>query len=389
MQTANIIFTVFIIFTGAAIAAAVALYARQSLLVAYILLGVLLGPWGMGLVTDLPTIQGIGHVGIMFLLFLLGLNLHPQKLVKLLQKATLVTVASSIVFALMGAGVGWMFGYTETEILILAAVMMFSSTILGLKLLPTTALHHRHVGEVIISILLLQDIIAIMILLLLEGLSDTGMNWSRLALLGISLPGLIIFAFAFERYLLVRLIQRFDVIQEFIFLAAIGWCLGIAELGAVLGLSHEIGAFVAGVTLAYSPIARFIAENLKPLRDFFLIMFFFSLGASFELPMLGKLIIPAAILALLMLVAKPFVFRSLLIHTGESPKLSWEIGVRLGQISEFSLLIAVLAVHAGAIGPHVSYLIQAATILTFLASSYFIMLRFPTPIAVSDRLRKD
>ena len=148
-------------------------------------------------------------------------------------------------------------------------------------------------------------------------------------------------------------------------------------------------ATLAGVALATSPIARFIAESLKPLRDFFLIMFFFSLGASFELPVLAQVVWPAAVLALLMLAFKPVVFKALLVYSGEAPKLSWEIGFRLGQISEFSFLIAVLAARSGVIGDRTSYLIQAATLITFIVSPYIVMLRFPTPIAVSAKLRRD
>jgi hypothetical protein len=164
---------------------------------------------------------------------------------------------------------------------LIGAAMMFSSTIIGLKLLPTTALHHRHVGEIIISVLLLQDIIAILILLLLEGLRRDVLDLTDTLLLIVSLPALAGFAFVFERYVLVRVIQRFDTIQEYVFLVAVGWCLGVAQLGHTMGLSYEMGAFIAGVALATSPIATFIAESLKPLRDFFLIMFFFALGAGF------------------------------------------------------------------------------------------------------------
>src|SRR3990167_5050281 len=108
MQAEHIVFAVFLIFTGAALLASAALFARQSLLVAYIVLGGLLGPWGLGLVTDLDTIRGIGHVGIIFLLFLLGLNLHPQKLVGMLRKATVITAVSSLLFAVIGAGIAWL-----------------------------------------------------------------------------------------------------------------------------------------------------------------------------------------------------------------------------------------------------------------------------------------
>ena len=389
MQHDSILFSIFLIFTGAAVLAAIALYARQSLLVAYILLGGLVGPWGLKLVSDAAIIQQIGHIGIIFLLFLLGLNLQPAQLVRMLREAIMVTVVSSLIFGTAGILIGRAFGYSHFESLVIGAVMMFSSTIIGLKLLPTTALHHRHVGQVMISILLLQDILAIGILLFLEGLSHTGMEWQQVASLALSLPLLVIISLLFERFILQRLMQRFDTIQEYIFLTAIGWCLGIAQLAETMGLSYEIGAFIAGVSLATNPIALFIAESFKPLRDFFLIMFFFSLGASFNITILPGVIIPAVILSSLMLILKPVIFSRLLRQSGESPGLSNEVGVRLGQVSEFSLMIAVLALNAGAIGSRASYLIQTTTLITFIVSSYVIMLNYPTPIAASDRLRKD
>jgi Kef-type K+ transport system membrane component KefB len=204
-----------------------------------------------------------------------------------------------------------------------------------------------------------------------------------------SLPTLALIAWIGERFVILRLIQRFDTIQEFVFLTAIGWCLGIATLAHAMGLSYEMGAFIAGVSLATSPIATFIAESLKPLRDFFLIMFFFSLGAGFAMPMLSQVLLPAVVLAVSMLALKPFVFRYLLLREEEPERLSREIGVRLGQVSEFSLLIAVLALNAGVIGKQASYLIQATTLLTFVVSSYVIMMRYPTPIAVNEQLRRD
>jgi Kef-type K+ transport system membrane component KefB len=389
MQSDVIVFSIFLIFTGAAVFAGAALYLRQSMLVAYIALGCLVGPWGLALVTDATTIQGIGHVGIIFLLYLLGLNLHPQKLLQMLREATRVTLLSSLAFAIVGYLIALAFGYSTVECVLIGAAMMFSSTIIGLKLLPTTALHHRHVGEIIISVLLLQDIIAILILLLLEGLRREGLDLIDTVLLIVSLPALAGFAFLFERYVLVRVIQRFDTIQEFVFLVAIGWCLGIAQLGHAMGLSYEMGAFIAGVALATSPIATFIAESLKPLRDFFLVMFFFALGAGFDLGVLATVAIPAVVLALAMLTIKPLVFKALLDWEGEQPRLGREIGVRLGQVSEFSLLIALLAVSGGVIGAQASFLIQTTTLLTFICSSYLIMFRYPTPIAVSESLRRD
>ena len=275
------------------------------------------------------------------------------------------------------------------QALLVGAVMMFSSTIIGLKLLPATTLHHKHTGQIIISVLLLQDLIAIVILLLLQGYGKGGNLLLSIASQLLYLPLLGLLSYLIERFIMIKLIQRFDRIHEYIFLLAIAWCLGIAELAYFVGLSHEIGAFVAGVTLASSPIALFITERLKPLRDFFLIIFFFSLGAGFNLSVLDNIIIPAAILASAALLLKPLIISWLLQSRGEQKHISVETGFRLGQISEFSLLIAVLALESGFIDAMTSCLIQLATLITFIISSYIIVLKYPTPISASDSLRRD
>ncbi len=146
---------------------------------------------------------------------------------------------------------------------------------------------------------------------------------------------------------------------------------------------------MAGVTLATSPISLYMSEKLKPLRDFFLVMFFFSLGAGFDLGMLTTVILPALLFALLTILGKPAVISLLLRKQGEDEARSKEVGARLGQLSEFSLLIAVLALESGMITAEASYLIQLATLLTFLASTYLVVNRYPTPIALSDELRRN
>ncbi len=389
MAEQSIQFSIFLIFTGAAIFATFALYARQAMLVAYIVLGLILGPSGMGFFSDAELISDISNIGIIFLLYLLGLDLLPQQLWQMLREATVVTLLSSGVFCLIGFTIGFIFGYELLQAMLIGAVMMFSSTIIGLKLLPTTTLHHKHTGQIIISILLIQDLIAIVILLLLQGYGKGGNLVVDIVMQLIYLPVLVGIVYLIERFVLIKLIQRFDEIHEYIFLLAIAWCLGIAEFAHYVGLSHEIGAFVAGVTLASSPIALFITERLKPLRDFFLIIFFFSLGAGFNLSVIKEVFIPGTILAVLVLVCKPLVFGWLLRREGEKKYVSFETGFRLGQISEFSLLIAVLAVNSGFIDEKTSYLIQFATLLTFIVSSYIIVMRYPTPISVRDRLRRD
>ena len=379
----------FFIFSGGAIIASLALFGRQPLLVAYILLGAILGPFGLGLVSDVALISEIGSIGIIFLLFLLGLDMQPQALWRVLREVTHVTLISSAVFAGVGYIIANLFGYTTVESIIIGTAMMFSSTIIGIKLLPTTALHHKHSGELMVGMLLMQDFLAIFVLLLIISGDFSSQNFIPLGKTLLSLPVLAAACFIAVKFILLPLITRFDRIGEYVFLLATGWCLGIAEAAHYLGLSREIGAFLAGIAMATSPIAQFIALNLKPLRDFFLILFFFSLGAGFNLSLLAAIIVPAIILAGLMLTIKPVIYHRLLKSHSETESLAWDIGFRLGQNSEFSLMIAYLAFSTGLIGTHSSHLIQAVAIITFLVSSYIVVFNFPSPIAINDKLRRD
>jgi Kef-type K+ transport system membrane component KefB len=391
MDLSSVTFSFFLIFSGAAVFASLALYTRQPLIIAYIALGACIGPYGLSMVTDLKLLSDIGHVGIIFLLFLLGLDMQPQALWTTLRKSTVVAVFSSAIFLAMGFAVALLFGYSTQDSLVVGAAMMFSSTIIAIKLLPTTVLHHRHIGELMIGLLLLQDLLAILVIMVLlratPGAGDD--NVSEMVISLLSVPLLAGTALVMVRYILLPLITRFDRFHEYIFLLAIGWCLGVAEAATALGLSAEIGAFIAGITIATSPISQYIAVNLKPLRDFFLILFFFSVGARFDLSVLHQVLAPALLLSVLILSLKPVVYRYLLKGVSEKRILGWDLGFRLGQASEFSLLIAYVAAGGALISQQASLLIQATTIITLLASSYIVVLNYPTPIAISDRLRRD
>ncbi len=386
----NILFySIFLIFTGAAILSTLALYTRQSLLVAYMVLGILFGPWGLKWITNAHVIQQIGDVGIIFLLFLLGLHLQPQSLLHMLKKVSWVALVSSLLMALIGFSIGFIFHYTLMECIVIGAAVMFSSTIIGLKLLPTTVLHHQHTGEVMIGVLLMQDLIAIFVLLIVHSGPLEAFRWTTLCYIFLLLPTLVALAFLFERFVLRRFFRRFDRIREYMFLLAIAWCLSLAQIAHMVGLSAEIGAFIAGVSIATSPIAVYIAESLKPVRDFFLVLFFFAIGAGFDLGYFQQVAIPAALLAAILLLAKPWIFRILLGQVGETKAVAWEVGVRLGQISEFSILLAYVSVQEALISQAASTLIQMVAILTFIVSSYLVVLRYPTPVAISDKLRRD
>jgi Kef-type K+ transport system membrane component KefB len=389
MHAQSVFDAIFLIFAGAALFSTLVLYTKQSLLVAYILLGAIFGPWGLKLIPDVAIVQQIGDIGILFLLFLLGLHLQPQNLLHMLKKVTWIAIVSSLLIAVSTYFVGRWFGLTATESWVLGASMMFSSTIIGLKLLPTTILHHQHTGEVMISVLLMQDVIAIITLILINGARGNGFGLDDLLLVVIALPVLALSAYLFERYVLIKLLARFDRTQEYVFLLSIAWCLSVSMLAEYIGLSEDIGAFVAGVVLAASPISLFIAESLKPLRDFFLVMFFFSVGATFNFSDIGQVIIPALLLSVAVLVFKPMLFYFLLARSGEKKKVAKEVGVRLGQGSEFSLLLASIALGTQLISEQASNLIRTTTIITFIVSSYIVVLKYPTPIALSEDMRKD
>lgn len=389
MHEPSIIFSLFLIFVGAAIAATIALYIRQALIIGYILLGVIIGPAGLAWVSDTDLISDISHIGIIFLLFLLGLNLSPGKLVALFRQTAVVTVVSAAVFALAGWGIATAFGFSTQDAVFAGIACMFSSTIIGLKLLPTTVLHHKHTGEVMISVLLLQDLIAIVVILLIQGVDQQSGYGMAILWLVIKLPLLIGAAYVVNRFVLMRLLQKFDRIQEYLFLLILAWCLGMAEFAQALGFSYEVGAFVAGVIIATSPVASYIAESLKPLRDFFLVLFFFALGASVSIDLISVIWLPALVLGVAMLLLKPLVFRFVLGQVAETSKLAWETGWRLGQMSEFTLLLIVLALSVGSLSQQAAAMLQLATIITFIGSSYAVVLRFPTPVAVSEKLRRD
>ena len=386
----SIVDSIFLIYSGAALLAAFALFTRQPLLVAYIATGCILGPYGFGLIADPRLLAEMAEIGIVFLLYLVGLDLQPGKLKNMLGKTLVTALVSSLVFFLAGFGLMKAFGYSGIEAAITGIAISFSSTIIGVKLLPTTVLHHRHVGEIVVSLLLIQDLLAILALIVLAApVSDLSTTMLGLGTILLSLPLLAGACFLCVKFVLLPLLAKFDVFQEFVFLLALGWCLGIAHVAQLIGLSLEIGGFIAGVSLATSPIAQYLAESLKPLRDFFLVLFFFSVGAGLNTALLMELWLPTLLLAVLIVTIKPVVYRWLFIRQGELPEPATEVSFRLGQASEFSLLVSYTAVSSGLLATEAAHVIQGATVLSLILSTYLVIFRFPSPIAVSAALRRN
>ncbi len=385
----SLFFSFFVIFSGAAILATFSLYTHQPIIVAYVLLGLVAGPSGFQWVSDPELLNEISHIGIVFLLFLLGLDMQPSSLIHVLKKASLVALISSVFFFAIGYFAGQAFHFTANESLIMGAAMMFSSTIIGIKLLPTTVLHHKHMGELMIGLLLIQDMLAIVVLLVIGSSGNQSTTHTSFLLTALALPCLILGAYLIVKWLILPLLEKFDLFHEYLFLMAIGWCLGLAVLAEFLGLSKEIGAFIAGITLATHPVAQFMTDKLKPIRDFFLVLFFFALGASFKIHVLADIWLYALILSVVVIAIKPITFKVLLSQQLERSGMAWDVGFRLGQISEFSLLIVYLALSSNLIGEQAAHVIQATAVLTFILSTYIVIFNYPNPIAPADRLRRD
>jgi Kef-type K+ transport system membrane component KefB len=150
-----------------------------------------------------------------------------------------------------------------------------------------------------------------------------------------------------------------------------------------------VGAFVAGVAMARGKIALVLSERLKPLRDFFLMFFFFVLGTRLNLFSLKDIWLHAVVLALLVVALRPVYLRWLFRKTGEEPAFAREIGFRMGQASEFGLIVVAGALDSGRLSGEVSQLVQLTTMLTMVISSYVVVFRFATPIGFRAGLQKD
>ena len=373
---------------GGALFAWVACRFHQPILVGYFLCGVFLGPWGLGFVRHTELLGPISHIGITLLLFLAGLVLHPEHLVKYFRRASVVTVGGCLITCPMVFGVMFAFGFNSSESLIASLALMFSSTVLAVKLLPTTTLHQRRMGRICIAILIAQDIFAV-VLIMMVGLSSQSNLWKFIFVLHAKALFLIVLAVLVEMYVLRKMMRSADRFHEVLIMLCLGWCLGMAALADTLGLSYEIGAFVAGVVMARGKIAFVFSEQLKPLRDFFLMFFFFVLGAEFDLFLAQAIWFPAVLLCALLVITRPVYLRWLLRLQGEEHPFSREVGFRLGQASEFALIVALVALDSGRISERVSQLIQLATVLTMITSSYVVVLKYPTPLGLKPELKED
>lgn len=360
---------------------------RQPIILAYFLCGVLMGPAGFKLIPNVEPLEPISRIGVALLLFLAGMVLHPDRLLKFFRTASIVTLAdSALVWLLVFAGMR-LWGFEIRDSVVAGVALMYSSTILVIKLLPTTTLHQQHMGSICIAVLIAEDLIAVLALMFI-GAEFEGSRWYALLRLPVMVVLLTIGAVLFEQHIVRRMMRAADRYNEVMIMLCLGWCVGVATLAEMIHVSYEVGAFIAGVSMARGKIALILSEQLKPLRDFFLMFFFFILGAMFDITQMGDIWLPATLLAVGILLIRPLWVRLLLRRAGEEKTFSREASIRLGQASEFSLIIAMAAWHSGHVSASMLRLIQLTTVITMLLSSYLVIFKYPTPLGTKKGLQQ-
>jgi len=346
---------------------------KQPLIIGYILAGIIVSPYFLNIVRSTETIAVFSQIGVALLLFIVGLSLSP-KVIKEVGKVSLITGIGQIIFtSLIGFFISRLLGFSVIVSLYIAIALTFSSTIIIMKLLSDKRDLEKLYGKISIGFLLVQDIFVIILLMIVSSFS------SRLDKISLTLGtvlGVILAIGVFiliSIYILPRLSKFFAKSQEFLFLFSIGWGLGLAALFHYMGFSMEIGALIAGITLSMSPYHYEISSKMRPLRDFFIILFFILLGSQMVFGNINELIIPAIIFSLFILIGNPLIVMILMGLLGYKKKTGFQAGFTVAQISEFSLILIALGVSVGHLTNEILSLVTIVGLITISGSTYLIL----------------
>lgn len=360
---------------------------KQPLILGYILAGLLVGPSALGLIHNTELFEAFSSLGITLLLFIIGLGMNAKELKQQSKVVLVIGLTSLLTITLVGFATATAFGFGKTEALITGLALFFSSTIIIVKILSDKKEQNRLHGQIAIGVILFEDIIATFALLfVVAGKDGGGFDGAELALLTAKATLLLIFLGICSTKVLPRVSRYMASNQELLFLFAIGWGFGIASLFERAGFSIEIGALFAGVALASSPYVQEISARLKPLRDFFIVLFFITLGEQMDIGNVSGSIVPAIVFSLIVIFLKPLVVTSVAGLLGYTKRVSFKAGINLSQISEFSIVLVVLAVNEGMVRSSLGSIITLVAIIT-IASSTYLMKYDEALFKKFDRLR--
>ena len=376
MTIASVFQEVAVILVVAAVIGAIAVWLRQPLIVAFIAVGILVGPVGFGIVTSTEEIDLLAELGIALLLFVVGLKLDIR-LIKTVGPVALATGLGQVVFtSVFGFLLALILGLEPVTALFVAVALTFSSTIIIVKLLSDKReLEDLH-GRIAVGFLIVQDIAVILAMI---GLTAFGAGEEAT---DVPTEILLILAKGFAllagigilmRFVLTPVFNRLAHSPELMVLAALALGIGMAAIADVLGFSKEVGAFLGGVALASTPYREAIGARLVPLRDFLLLFFFIALGSGMDLGDLGNQVGTAVILSLFVLIGNPLIVMAIMGAMGYRKRVGFLAGLTVSQISEFSLILGALGVSYGVITDQDLALITAIGLMTISASTYAIL----------------
>ncbi|MEM3116592.1 MAG: cation:proton antiporter [Candidatus Pacearchaeota archaeon] len=346
---------------------------KQPLIIGYIISGIVLGPFFLGILPQLDTINIFSQFGIAFLLFIVGLHLSPRG-IKDVGKISLITGIGQILFtAVIGYFLGILLGFSQITSLYIAIALTFSSTIIIMKLLSDKGDLDNLYSKISIGFLLVQDLVAILALIIVSSFSrgeDILGTISLTFIKGIILVAILV---PISIFILPKFQRFFARSQELLFVFSISWGLGLAALFHFAGLSIEVGALIAGVLLSVSPYSLEISSKLKPLRDFFIISFFLLLGAQITVNNFTRIILPSIAFSLLILIGNPLIVMILMGLDGYTRRTSFLAGLTVAQIGEFSLIFVALGAKVGHISNEILSLITLVSLITISICTYMVI----------------
>lgn len=347
-------------------------FLRQPLIVGYILSGIVVGPYFLNIIHSTGTLDIFAHMGIALLLFIVGLNLNP-KVIKEVGKVSSITGIGQVIFtSLIGFFICKLFGFSNMVSIYVAIALTFSSTIIILKLLSDKDDMGTLYGKISIGFLIIQDLIAMLILMVISSISS-GFNLITLVLTFLNGFGLLVILFLIGMYILPDVTKAIAKSQELLLLFSISWCLALASLFHYLNFSMEIGALLAGVTLSLSPYRYEISSRMRPLRDFFIVLFFILLGSQMVFTNMPQYIFPIILLSIFILIGNPLIVMVLMGLLGYTKRNSFLAGLTVAQISEFSLILIALGVKVGHLTNEILSLVTVIGLITIAGSTYMII----------------
>jgi len=347
---------------------------RQPLILAYIFAGIVISYLGILKEVESNFLELLSNFGIAFLLFLVGIELKIDDL-KSIGKAAIYAGLGQIIFtALIGYVLILGLGFSPVPALYIAIALTFSSTVIIIKLLSEKNELQSLYGKMTVGFLLVQDFVAIIALMVLSGFGG-GQVPSAAGLFLILLKGVILagFTWAAVKFGLINLFRMASVSVELLFVAAIAWAFLLSAVAEQMGFSVAIGAFLAGVAVASSPYRIQISGRVKPLRDFFLIIFFILLGSSLSITSGGFQTANVIILSLFILIGNPLIVIAVMMSMGFRNRTSFLASITVAQISEFSLILMSVGKGLGHVSPSDVSLVAAIGIVTITLSSYLIL----------------